>query len=290
MPKTIPCKWDVREKSRNVHEFRLRDTLKSGSEAWGLWMADEHFDHPKCDLDLLKQHHDEAAERGAFIVKVGDVYCAMQGQGDKRGDKGSLRPEHQGSNYLDLLVSTGADWYEPYKDYIGLIGLGNHETAIYKHHETCLIERLCEQLRYRGGIARKGGYTGFVRVMMSRNGTGRDSYVVYYNHGSGGGGQVTKGVSEFSRISEYVVADAYVTGHMHWKTFVPRRRVSINNSSNMVIDSIHDIRCGTYKDEYEDGHAGFHVEKGRGPRPLGGWWSRFYVKNDKIHVEWKEAA
>src|SRR5688572_6891628 len=111
-------KWSVVEKARNVHEFRLNAALKAGSEAWVLWMADEHWDHPKCNLDLLKAHHNEAAARGAIIVKVGDTFCAMQGKGDPRGDKGSVRDEHWGGNYLDLLVSTAAQWYAPWRENI----------------------------------------------------------------------------------------------------------------------------------------------------------------------------
>jgi hypothetical protein len=51
----------------------------------------------------------------------------------------------------------------------------------------------------------------------------------------------------------------------------------------------HYVRCGTYKDEFEDGHAGFHVEKGRGPRPLGGWWQRFSLRKDTLVCDWVEA-
>jgi hypothetical protein len=287
MPK--PVKWDVVEKTRNVHEFRPRNTFRSGDEAWILWMSDEHWDHPKCNLDLLKQHHTEAVDRGALIVKVGDTFCAMQGQWDKRADKSSLRPEHQTGDYLDCLVRTASAWYAPWKQNIALIGLGNHETAIYKYHETCLVERLCQSLRDKGGIAHKGGYSGFVRVKLTRNTTGRDNYTIYYNHGFGGGGPVTKGSMDFNRMSEFIVADALVSGHVHWKQSIPVRRKSLNNSSVLVTDQVHYIRCATYKDEYDDGYAGYHVEKGRGPRPLGGWWQRFSVKNNKFRVEWIEA-
>lgn len=282
-------KWQVVEKSRNVHEFRLTETLKSGSEAWVLWMADEHQDHPKCNRELLLSHHKEAAERGAAIVKVGDTFCAMQGTGDPRGDKESVRPEHWGGNYLDRLVSTAADLYAPYKENIFVIGLGNHETSVYKHHETCLVERLCQSLRDKGGVTRKGGYSGFVRLMLSRHTTCRYSYTAYYHHGFGGGGPVTKGLIDFNRLAEWVDADAIISGHVHWKTSVPIQRIRLNQASLIQKDAMQFVRCGTYKDEFEDGHAGFHVEKGRGPRPLGGWWQRFSIRNESLVVDWIEA-
>lgn len=284
-----PAKWVVEERTRNIHELHLKETLKSGSEAWILWMSDEHWDNPKCNLELLKSHHNEAQERGAVIIKVGDTFCAMQGKGDPRGDKDSVREEHWKGNYLDSLVTTAADWYEPWKNNIAIIGLGNHETSVYKHRETCLVERLTQSLRDKGGITRKGGYSGFVRSMLSRNTTARTSYISYYNHGFGGGGPVTKGLIDFSRMAEWVQADAIISGHVHWKTSVPIRRIGLNNDGNLVKDEIQFVRCGTYKDEFEDGYAGFHIEKGRGPRPMGGWWQRFSIKNTKFRVEWIEA-
>jgi hypothetical protein len=290
MAKAPATKWTVVEKTRNIHEFRLRETFKSGSEAWVLWMSDEHWDHPKCRLDVLKAHHNEAAERGALIVKVGDTFCAMQGVGDPRGDKGSVREEHWGGNYLDLLVKTAADWYAPWKENIAVVGLGNHETSVYKHHETCLIDRLTQSLRDKGGIACKGGYSGWVRQHVFFNTNKRFSYRCFYHHGFGGGGPVTKGMIDFNRMAEWVDTDAFISGHVHWKNCTPVERIRLNDSSTLVRDRMHFIRCGTYKDEFEDGNAGFHVEKGRGPRPLGGWWQRLSLRNDKIRVEWQEAV
>lgn len=281
--------WTVTEKSRNVHEFKLNRPLDAGREAWTLWMSDEHWDHPKCDLNLLKEHHREAAARGAAIVKVGDTFCVMQGKGDPRADKSSVRPEHQTGNYLDLIVKTAADWYAPYKENIKLVGIGNHEARIYERHETCIVDRLAQSLRDKGGDARKGGYSGWVRQRVAWNSTKKNSFVTYYHHGFGGGGPASKGLPDFQKIAEWVDADAIVSGHIHWKNYTCVKRARLNDAGNVVQGDMHFVRCGTYKDEFEDGYAGYHVENGRGPRPLGGWWQRLYVKNDRVEVEWSEA-
>lgn len=289
MSKPTSVKWRVTEKARNIHEFRLLESLRAGKEAWLLWMADEHWDHPKCRLDILKAHHNEARDRGALIIKAGDTFCAMQGRGDPRGDKGSIREEHWGGNYLDLLVKTAGDWYSQWKENIGLIGLGNHETSVYKHHETCLIDRLAQSLRDKGGIAHKGGFSGWVRSMVKANITKGYSRRSYYHHGFGGGGPVTKGLIDFNRIAEFVDADDIVCGHVHWKNCTPVERIRLTEASVLQRGEMYFVRCGTYKDEFEDGHAGWHIEKGRGPRPLGGWWQRFSIRNDQLAVEWQEA-
>lgn len=285
----VPCKWSVVEKSRNVHEFRLNKSLSAGGEAWALWMADEHWDHPKCDLKLLAEHHREAVARGAAIIKVGDTFCVMQGRGDPRGDKGSVRAEHWGGNYLDLVVKTASQWYAPYKENIKLIGIGNHESSAYKNQETDLVDRLCQSLRDKGGDARKGGYSGWTRFRVGWNGTKTNSYVAFYHHGFGGGGPASKGMPDFGKVAEWIDADAIVSGHIHQKTSATVHRHRLNDAGHIVEGEMAYIRCGTYKNEFEDGFAGWHIENGRGPRPLGGWWMRLYVKNDRVQVDWVEA-
>ena len=42
---------------------------------------------------------------------------------------------------------------------------------------------------------------------------------------------------------------------------------------------VHYIRTGTYKDEYGEGAGGFHIERGRPPKPLGAVWLRFYLRS-----------
>ncbi len=54
---------------------------------------------------------------------------------------------------------------------------------------------------------------------------------------------------------------------------------AVAEAANTVLDMDgFAIRGSTYKDEYVDGYEGWHTEKGRGPRPLGGWWLRFGVR------------
>lgn len=279
-----PKAWTLEERRRNVHVLRFPD-VKLGWEQWVLLQADEHWDNPKCNLDLLKAHHDEALARNAVILKFGDLFCAMQGKFDKRSSKDDLRPEHTNGEYLDSLVTTAAEWYRPYASHIALIGDGNHETSVKGRHETDLLERLAERLRHSGGITRHGGYFGWVRFMFTVQQTTRLSLRLAYNHGWGGGGPVTKGLIDFNRISEWADADVFVTGHVHTKTYHQVKRLRLSDSNDARQETMHCIRCGSYKDEFQTGEGGWHVEKGRGPRPLGGWWLRLYYKDGSVRVQ-----
>jgi len=137
-----------------------------------LLLTDLHWDNPKCRLDLLKQDLEIAKANDYPVMVGGDFFCGMQGKYDPRSDKSSLRPEHQRMDYLDALVETAAEWFDPYKEQLTVLSLGNHETAIMKRHETCLIERLVERLRAAGSQCQKGGYDGWLQLRICTTTTG----------------------------------------------------------------------------------------------------------------------
>jgi hypothetical protein len=231
--------WQWQEISRNVHAGTLSvKTVKD--EGWVLLVSDVHWDNPKCDRKRLKRDFDEAVKRDALIVSNGDFFCAMQGKYDRRSSKKDLRPEHQKNNYLDALVETAADWLEPYKRNLALLGQGNHETAIAKNHETDLLDRLACTMRRRGGIT---------------------------------------GVIGANRMSSYLT-DAHIvhTGHSHDSWQFPIRRLRLTNHNKIQQETQMHIRTGGYKDEYGEGIGGWAIERGMPPKVQGGAWVRIYAE------------
>jgi hypothetical protein len=111
--------------SPNVVNVKIKS--QPNEPHWFLLRSDAHHDNPHCDRDLEKKHLDEALECGAGILDCGDLFCAMQGKYDRRACKSSLRPEHQTGEYLDALVNTAADFYQPYAKNWICFGQGNHE-------------------------------------------------------------------------------------------------------------------------------------------------------------------
>jgi hypothetical protein len=275
--------WTLEEKSRNVHVIRLPVSGPKW-EQWVLLSSDHHLDNPHCRQDLLKEHLREARDRNACAFAFGDSFCAMQGKYDKRANKDDLRPEHKVGDYLDALVRTAADFYQPYSDRLLMMSQGNHETSILKNCESDLLERLCERLRMRGGTTRAGGFSGWVRFQFAR-GNAHSSLRLFYHHGYGGGGPVTKGLIDYNRMGTFADADVIVSGHTHDKMHVPGMRVSLNDGNVVEQREQHFVRCGSYKDEYGAGEGGFHIEKGRPPKPLGAYWMRLFLKNDRPRAE-----
>lgn len=271
--------WELNEDAPNAHTIRMKYPAK---EAWALFLSDIHFDNPKCDRKLFRSHLEEAAEKKCPVFIIGDFFCAMQGKYDPRSSKTSVRPEHCRGDYLDSIVNDAADWLDPFKKNLAVIGLGNHETAILNKHETNLVDRLAAKLRSAGGITRCGGYGGWIRYLFTRSNYMRGSVDMYYHHGFGGGGQSTFGVNHFGQYMTQVRADVYVCGHHHYRnsvTHVIAERTQQNVIKHVPIDF---IRCGTYKDDFKTGEKGWHIEKGLGPRVRGGYWLRWTPSKKRV--------
>lgn len=242
----------------------------TGWEQWFLLVSDVHWDNPHCERPFLEKHLRQATERNAPVFSFGDLFCAMQGKYDPRSAKADIRPEHQGSNYLDLLVDTAADYFRGHR--LTMIADGNHETAIKSKLETDLTKRLAKALNIHAM-----GYSGFIRFMFRATSGGRSSKLLYFHHGSGGGGPVTKGVIRSNRQAVYVPdADIVIGGHVHEQWLLTQPRVRFSTVTNKwYLDNQYHLCSATYKQEF-DLHGGFHVERGRPPKPLGGWWLRFF--------------
>lgn len=260
------------------------DGIKAGWEQWVLLRSDVHHDNPKCDQKLEKKHLDQAKECNAIIIDNGDLFCAMQGKYDKRSSKDAMRPEHQRGDYLDALVNTAAEFYRPYAKQFVVLGKGNHETAIRSRHETDLTDRLAAELRREGSEVLAGGYGGWVKFNFQWGKC--DSRVLYHYHGTGGGGPVTRGTIQTSRIAVFTPdADIVLTGHTHDSFMMPIRRQRLSTQGTVYHDEQYHVRCAGYKDAWGDGSAGWEVEKMLGPKPKDAAWLRFWYQDSAIHTE-----
>jgi hypothetical protein len=277
--------YTVEHNSRNVATVYLSGY--AGTEWWFLLRSDVHHDNPKCDQRLEKKHLQMAADRNAGIIDGGDQFCAMQGKYDKRASKSALRPEHQTDKYLDALVKTSAEFYEPFAHNFIVMGRGNHETAITKVHETDLTERLVERLNTSTGSAiQAGGYGGWVRFMFELRKGFRTSRRLHYFHGTGGGGPVTRGVIQTNRLAVFNPdADIVLTGHTHDEWIVPIARQRMSDMGKLYHDAQIHVRTPGYKDAWGDGDSGWEVEKMLGPKPTGAAWLHFTATSEGIETE-----
>jgi hypothetical protein len=266
---------------KNVHEFRVF------KEHEFFLISDVHWDNPKCDRKLLKKHLDEAVKRNATILINGDLFCLMQGKGDKRGSKDDIRPEHNNGKYFDSIVETAVDWFAPYAHHIGMIGYGNHETGIIKYGETDVLQRFVDLLNYKEkSEVQVGGYGGFISIPVSRRKNGKSPrlFNIHYYHGTGGGGVVTKGVIQNNRVATFIrgvdmIWQGHVHEYYHHVDMVSRLDTKGGTGCYSIRqEKLHHLRTPCYKEEYKDGSKGWHVMRGAPPKPLGGAWLKVKFK------------
>jgi hypothetical protein len=240
-----------------------------------LLISDIHWDNPHCNRELLKKHLDQALEINADILFNGDTFCLMQGAYDPRKSKNDIRPEHNKTNYLDAVVNDAIDWFSPYAHLIKVVGYGNHETNILKRAETDIIDRFVFGLNSKNNTSVEvGGYGGWIVYQFQRGlNAGMAAYKIKYMHGFGGGGPVTRGVIQFNRMSTFVEgADMIWMGHVHEDHELTYTIESLNTQNRVKLKDILMVRTPTYKEEYQGGKGGWHVERGAAPKALGGRW------------------
>lgn len=253
--------------SSNVHSYKIE-----GGEMKIAMLSDIHWDNPKCDWKTLKRHLDYCLENDIKVMINGDMFCLMQGKGDRRGNKSDIRPEHNNARYLDSVVETAVEWFTPYKDILLLIGYGNHETAIIKWQETDVLRRFVDLFNMTNkSNVQLGGYGGWLVLGISRP-TNMTCRIKYF-HGSGGGGIVTKGAINLTRALEtYGDFDVFTMGHIHENSSRNDVRECLDSTKSykIVHKPLHMMITGAYKEEYGDGSKGWHVERGAPPKPIGG--------------------
>ena len=268
--------------SKNIAKFT---TDKSESKV--AILSDLHWDNPHCNRELLKAHLDYCLEHDIPVFINGDMFCLMQGKGDRRGNKSDVRPEHAFNNYFDSIVKTAVEWFEPYAHIIKLIGYGNHETSIIKHQETDIIARFVDLLNYKAGSnIQTGGYGGWIWFNYQNSNMVKSLKLKYF-HGSGGGGVVTKGAINLTRALAMYEAEIFTMGHIHENSARTDAKEVLSLKKGICEvkhQYIHSMITGTYKDEYGDGSSGWHIERGAPVKILGGRimtlnFARKYINN-----------
>lgn len=286
MPQSRPSDWTVEQRYKNVHIIRFKN-IDAGWEQRIMLSGDRHHDNKNANHKLELSHLKRAKKEDAPIIDIGDFFCLMQGKFDPRKSYTDLRPELIKGLYLDRVIETAEDFFKPYAEQFAVIGKGNHETSIEKHHEIDMIKRITRRLQQKSKIkdrAFAGGYSGWVILRFTFNSDRHKCIMLKYHHGYGGGGPVTKGVIQTNRRAVYLPdADIIVTGHIHEAWTVPIKRERISQRGVVRQDYQWHVSVPTYKDDYQNGVGGFHIEKGRPPKPMGcAWLVLRYEKNSIV--------
>ena len=263
----------------------IKERINANKDFWVLLASDLHLDSKHCDREWVAKIFDEVKEKNATILILGDLFDVMGGRDDKRSNKGDIDKEFQEDSYYDKVAANVAEFLIPYVDHIGFISLGNHETAVIKHHENSMLTALMLQVFYKSQkrLHIENKYTGWVKFTLSHvtgrhmgNGRGWD---MWYHHGSGGGAVMSFGVIKTKRRQAILDADIYVTGHTHQAYSLPLIREGITNKGFAYKKECIHLQLGTSKNESD------WERKREFGFPTKSWyWLHFYVDKASISL------
>jgi len=267
------------EKKGNVCKVHIDGRAKN-FESWHLLRADVHFDSTHCKHDLVEKHLKPARDRGAGVFDFVDLFDVMQGPGDKRGTYGDLRAENKRSDYFNSVVEEVAAFHKKYAKNLVFQSYGNHETSVLKRTGVDLIRLLKDELS--GSPLILGGYSGWVHFVVHLSKGKTQTFKLWYIHGYGGESAVNVDIGQGYKQMTYVHdADMIVSGHTH-QSWVNHRVWTRTIGDRVVQGETTLVKLPTYKDEYEDGKGGWHIEQGKSPRPLGAYWLRLAIEDGKL--------
>lgn len=274
----------AQKKAHNFHRYTFENNKEHAVFEF-LLTSDWHFDNPKTNRALLFSHLDEAKSRNAKIIINGDMLCLMQGKYDPRRAKSAIMPEHNGNDYLDLVINDTAQKMLPYAKNILQINVGNHESSVSERSETNILMRLVERINaFAGSDIQLGAYMGYINMNFQRN-TNNFACNIAYDHGHWGG-VITKGALAVSRhASIFPNADVIMSGHTHDGWIMTHNRYVMNQHKGIVeVKKQWHVKTGTYKEEFDSGQ-GWAVEKIGMPKHLGSCWMKVYVSRTGLEYE-----
>lgn len=242
-------------------------------------LSDVHFDSRHCQRQQLKRVLDYALKENVFIIIGGDFLDLMQGKLDKRASKAEMtvRDVDKGA-YVNKIIEEAIAFLEPYKQNILLFCYGNHETAFEKYNDIDVTKLIYDRIRHDHMYL--GGFNGWIKFNMG--GKRHGSVVMYYEHGTGIGADVSKDMIRFNRVNNKVQgADIVFLEHTHNKTIDYHAMNEVTERGKVRTKTQIRVGGGSFKDDYGTGYKGFSAEKGV-PKPLGCFQFEMYMKDNPM--------
>lgn len=196
--------------------FKLEESYKFNQNYNYAIFSDLHIGSNEFDGNSLQRDLQQCKDDGSKVFINGDTLDLIVMQDFKRAAADRIKPE---DGQMNKYIKEAEEVLMPYVSLLCVISLGNHETAIIKHHGVDPLAWLIEKLNRekKNGEIQQGHYQNFIRVGFQdkKIHTERCHYDIFMSHGSGQSAPVTKGMIDFNRIVVANQADLYLLGHKH---------------------------------------------------------------------------
>lgn len=196
--------------------FNIIENYKTKVEYNYSIFSDLHIGSTECSKESIVRDLQRAKDKNSKIILNGDTMDMILMQDIKRAAANRIKPE---DGQVNKFIKEAEEILMPYVSQLCIIALGNHETAMIKHHGVDVLAWLIDSLnRYKkNGQIQQGHFQNMIRINFVRPDTKKSvcHYDIFMHHGSGANAPVTKGMLDFSRIVIANQADLYLIGHKH---------------------------------------------------------------------------
>ena len=221
-------------------------------------MSDLHIGSANCREEIIRRDLEQAEALDADIHINGDVFDAILPSDKKRYNPTALASWAQGrANVVDAAIDRAMGLLGPFAGRIRMIGVGNHETAVEKHHGSDPVALLVNFMNREHGTAIEyGGYCGWLLYRFRTEGEGLGGqwrrFSIHYHHGSGGASPITKGLIQHSRKTTWVEgADVIWMGHTHHRNVDTSVAQFVNRAGHLEHRRRLHVTTGSYLTTYE---------------------------------------
>lgn len=175
-----------------IWDFRERDFLET------FWISDVHIGHRCCDTDLFLKNLKFIKDNEIVFADLGDLV-----ENATRNSIGAGIYEQE--QIADAQIEMALKLYEPLKDLIQVMLIGNHDLRTFKESGVNITKQMAKRLG-----TKYGGYGSFQIIKV-----GNQIYKVYASHGGSSATTTGGKFNALKRIEDNVEADVVICGHMH---------------------------------------------------------------------------
>lgn len=221
--------------------------------------ADLHIGDRHCDMQLIKKNIKEVQDNpNAYVILNGDILNNATKTSVSDSYAEEIPPMEQ--------IQTAVDLFEPIKDRILCINVGNHENRTYIKEGIELMAIVAKQLGIYEKYSKESSFL-FIRFgersdgHKESKGSGKVRklcYTLFCNHGSGGGRKEGAKAIRLADMASIVDADIYVHSHTHLPMIMKQSffRVDIPNSyianvNKLFVNTSAMLNYGGYSEQYE---------------------------------------
>ena len=197
--------------------------------------ADLHIGDRHCDMRLIR-------DRVKALEDDPHAYCILNGDILNNATKTSVSDCYSESLSPMEQIQQAMELFGPVKDRILAITTGNHERRTYNKEGIDLMEVFARQIGLYDRFS-PASVLLFIHFGKSsrRAAEGRKmTYILFVNHGSGGGRKEGAKAIRLADMACIVDADAYIHSHTHLPMIFKQGmyRACLNNDSAALVDKL----------------------------------------------------